>query len=306
MRPGQPPARVTPLRVGAVRRDRRLTARSARSHIPPPPVDSWRPTSGDALMDRRTALLILALAAAGTPLAAQRTSTTGFSLEQLLGYPFPSGLTASATGARLAWTLNERGHRNVYVAEGPAFAPRRLTSYLADDGQELSSVSLSGDGRHVVYVRGGDHGSNWDDHEPVNVISSPVPPAEQILAVPFEGGEPRVLGAGEDPVIAPTGSRVAFVKGGQIWIAALDDSTPARRLIAARGANGDPQWSPDGSRLAFVSSRGDHAFVGVYSSDTTPILWLAPTFARDRSPRWSPDGRAIAFVRLPAVGGAPD
>ena len=257
-------------------------------------------------MDRRTALLILALAAAGTPLAAQRTSTTGFSLEQLLGYAFPGGLTASATGARLAWTLNERGHRNIYVAEGPAFAPRRLTSYLADDGQELTSVSLSGDGRYVVYVRGGDHGSNWDDHEPVNVTSSPVPPAEQILAVPFEGGEPRVLGAGEDPVIAPTGSRVAFVKGGQVWIAALDDSTPARRLIAARGANGDPQWSPDGSRLAFVSSRGDHAFVGVYSSDTTPILWLAPTFARDRSPRWSPDGRSIAFVRLPAVGGAPD
>jgi dipeptidyl aminopeptidase/acylaminoacyl peptidase len=257
-------------------------------------------------MDRRAALLTLALAAAGTPLAAQRTSATGVSLEQFLGYPFPGGLTASATGARLAWTLNERGQRNIYVAEGLAFAPRRLTSYLADDGQELSSVSLSAEGRHVVYVRGGDHGSNWDDHEPVNVTSSPVPPAEQILAVPFGGGEPRVLGVGEDPVIAPTGARVAFVKGGQIWIAALDDSTPARRLIAARGANGDPQWSPDGSRLAFVSSRGDHAFIGVYSSDTAPILWLAPTFARDRSPRWSPDGRAIAFVRLPAAGGAPD
>ncbi|MDH5197248.1 MAG: prolyl oligopeptidase family serine peptidase, partial [Gemmatimonadota bacterium] len=67
-----------------------------------------------------------------------------------------------------------------------------------------------------------------------------------------------------------------------------------------------PEWSPDGSRLAFVSNRGDHAFVGVYAGDSTPIVWLAPTFARDRSPRWSPDGRHVAFVRTDGAGGAPD
>ena len=69
------------------------------------------------------------------------------------------------------------------------FAPRRLTDYATDDGQELTSISLSPDGGWVVYVRGGDHGSNWDEHVPVNVTHSPTPPKVQVLAVPVaEGG----------------------------------------------------------------------------------------------------------------------
>ena len=58
--------------------------------------------------------------------------------------------------------------RDVFVAEAPAWKARRLTSYDKDDAQELTSLKLSADGRHVVYVRGGDHGWNWDDGLPVN------------------------------------------------------------------------------------------------------------------------------------------
>jgi dipeptidyl aminopeptidase/acylaminoacyl peptidase len=221
-------------------------------------------------------------------------------------YPFPSGLTASATGARLAWALNEQGLRNVYVAEGPDFAARRLTDYAADDGQELTGIGLSPDGRWVVYVRGGDHGSNWDDHAPVNVTHSPIPPKVQVWAIPFAGGDPVVLGDGEEPIISPRSDAVAFVRNDQIWTVPIDGSTPAKALFTARGSNGEPRWSPDGSCVAFVSNRGDHAFVGVYTNDSTPIRWLSPAFARDRSPRWSPDGTRIAFVRTPAGGGAPD
>jgi len=230
----------------------------------------------------------------------------GFTVAQVRSYPFPSGLAAAATGARLAWALNEQGLRNVYVAEGPDFAARRLTSYTTDDGQELTSISLSADGGWVVYVRGGDHGSNWDDHEPVNVTHSPTPPRVQVLAVPFGGGDPVLLGDGEEPVISPRGDVVAFTRGGQIWTVPIDGSAPAKPLFTARGSNEEPQWSPDGTRLAFASNRGTHAFIGVYTNDTTPIRWLSPAFARDRSPRWSPDGTRLAFVRTPAGGGDPD
>ena len=251
-------------------------------------------------------LLVLATLAP-PPAAAQRAARpAAFTLEQVRSYPFPNELAAAATGARLVWALNEQGRRNLYVAEGPAFQARRLTNYPDDDGQELTSVAVSPDGRWVVYVRGGDHGSNWDDELPVNATISPTPPKVQILSVPFAGGEPKVLGDGEGPVISPRSDTVTFVRSGHIWTAAIDGAAPARPLFTARGVNGDPRWSPDGARLAFVSSRGDHAFVGVYTNDTTPILWLAPAFARDRSPRWSPDGRRLAFVRLPGAGGAPD
>ena len=85
-----------------------------------------------------------------------------FTMEQIKSYPFPNELTTAATGSRIAWAFNERGLRNVWVAEGPDFKARRLTNYNTDDGQELTSVSISGDGKYVVYVRGGDHGSNFD------------------------------------------------------------------------------------------------------------------------------------------------
>ncbi len=240
------------------------------------------------------------------PAAAQVDgSAPAFTLEQVRSYPFPNELTAAATGSRIAWAMNEQGIRNVWVAEAPEWVARRLTSYSADDGQELTSVSLSADGRHVVYVRGGDHGSNWDDGLPVNPGGAPLPPEVGVWTVPFTGGDPRPLGAGDAPVISPRSDVVAIERDRQIWMAPIDGSAPATRVLAAHGTSADARWSPDGRALAFVSNRGDHAFVGVYRDAQSPITWLAPSTSRDGSPRWSGDGTRVAFVRRPGVGGAP-
>ena len=260
-------------------------------------------------LSRPARVLVLSLAVAA-PLAVARAAGDGhalFTIEDVKSYPFPTELTAAASGRRIAWALDEQGRRNVWVAEGPAFAPRRLTSYTADDGQELSSLSISADGRYVVYVRGGDQGGNWDDAVAVNATSVPTPAKVQVWSVPFEGGEPKAIGDGDLPGLSPKDGRVAFeTKDHQIWVAPMDGSAPAKALIAVRGENGGARWSPDGSRLAFISSRGDHALVGVYTSDTAPIVWIAPSTSRDGSPRWSPDGRRLVFVRRPGTGGAPD
>lgn len=228
-----------------------------------------------------------------------------FTLEQIRSQPYSESLTAAAAVARIAWVSNDRGRRNVWVASAPDYAPRRLTEYNDDDGQQLSSLSLSNDGANAVYVRGGDHGANWDETVPANPSSHPQGGQVAIWSVPYAGGAARLLAEGDYPVISPDGTRVAFIKDGQAWIAAIDGSTPARRLFVERGRTSDLQWSPDGARLAFVSRRESHSFVGIYRDDVTPILWLAPGMSRDESPRWSPDGTRIAFVRTPGDGGTP-
>src|SRR5689334_17281160 len=261
------------------------------------------------LRERRFVYLALILSIVAAVLLIPRSQSAAaysFTVEQIKGYPFPNELTASATGERIAWAFNERGSRNVWVAEGPDFKARRLTNYEVDDGQELTSISISGDGKYVVYVRGGDHGGNIDTSVGVDPAMTTTQTKVQVWSIPFDGGAPKLLGEGDEPSISPQSDRVVFLKERGIWSAPIDGSIPAKRFFYARGDCNEPEWSPDGSRLAFVSNRGDHSFIGVYTNEATPILYLAPSTSRDSSPRWSPDGKRIAFVRRPGNGGAPE
>lgn len=237
------------------------------------------------------------------PIAAQRSPLR---YAELRGTPFPNELVAASGADRIAWASNARGLRNIVVADGPRFVPRQLTTFSTDDGQELTSLQLTPRGEHVVYVRGGDHGSNFDDALPVNPLGLPTPPKVQIWSLRVDGGTPVLLGDGENPVVSPTGDAVVFEKDRQLWRVPIDGARPAERLFSLRGDNGSPVFSPDGSRIAFVSNRADHAFIGVYADANTPIVWIAPSTNRDASPRWSPDGTRLVFVRRPGSGGAPE
>jgi dipeptidyl aminopeptidase/acylaminoacyl peptidase len=234
---------------------------------------------------------------------AQQPAPPAFSVEQILSLPAPDNLTASPVGSTIAWTFNERGLRNIYVADAPDFAPRRLTSTVEDDGQELTNLSFSSDGKTIVYVRGGDHGSTRPGDAP-NPAGNPIPPKMQVWSVLTAGGPPRLLGEGDAPVIAPDAARVAFVKERRILFAPIDGSKPAEPGVSVSGASQSLVWSPDGKTLAFVSNRGDHSFIALFTPGEA-VHYLDPTTARDSSPVWSPDGRKIAFVRQPGNGGAP-
>ena len=237
--------------------------------------------------------------------ASSIASGQSFTLESIKSYPFPTELTTSSSGSRIAWAMDEQGKRNVYVAEGPDFKPRKITNYANDDGQEITSLQISSDGKWVVFVRGGDHGSNWDDTMPVNPTGTAEQLKVQVMSVPFAGGDTKSLSEGDEPAISPNNNTVVFIKGGQVQTVPIDGSAAAKSLFVTRGSVGELEWSSTGS-LVFVASRGDHSIVGIFKDVNTPIQWIAPSFSRDASPRWSPDGSKLVFVRMSGSGGAPD
>ena len=66
----------------------------------------------------------------------------------------PLEVTSARKADRVAWMTYDRGLRNVYTAGAPDFRPVRLTSFLKDDGTDLTDVSLSEDGALAIFVRG--------------------------------------------------------------------------------------------------------------------------------------------------------
>jgi dipeptidyl aminopeptidase/acylaminoacyl peptidase len=221
-------------------------------------------------------------------------------------YPYPTELTAAPTGERIAWAMDEEGRRNIYVAEGPDYTPRKLTDFSKDDGQEISGLSISADGQWVVFARGGDHGANWEGGLPVDPMSDTQPFKMQVASIPWAGGTVKYLSEGDEPAISPDSKQVVFIKNGQVWTAPTDGSAAAGNLFTTRGMVSGLQWSPDGKRLLFVTARTDHAIIGIYSSGSSSLKWMGAAFAWDGSPKWSGDGSRVVFTRREGVGGAPD
>lgn len=235
-----------------------------------------------------------------------------FTFEAIKSSPFPAELIRSNKGDKLAWSMNEKGIRNIYVAEGPSFKPRKLTSFTEDDGQEITSISISDDGKWVLFVSGGDHGSNFDHLKPVNPFGNLEPQAVRVMQIAFTGGPIRIISEGDEPVISPNNDVVIYIKEGQPWVSKLDTNknedfldAPVK-LFKTRGTVSQLKWSPDGSRVVFVANRGDHSFIGSLTIGNNQIQWIDPSFALDMSPRWSPDGKNIVFIRTLALGGQSD
>ncbi len=255
-------------------------------------------------MQHRTALFaLLALLVAG-PVSAQKAPAPA----DYISPAYPVTMAAARKADRIAWIAYDEGKRNVYVAAAPAYTPVRLTSFLKDDGVDLTDLAISEDGSVVMFVRG--HALNRDNWV-ANPSSDPAGAERAVWAVrTAPGSRPRRLAAIErgTPVLAPDGSAVLYVKDGQIHRAptrAAAAPTAADKgekpYFTVWGTNGNPVWSPDSKKIAFVSDRVDHAYIGVYDIAANTITYLAPNVDRDSSPAWSADSRRVAFVRRPGL-----
>lgn len=242
-----------------------------------------------------TCVLLLALSHTG--IAGQGRA---ISIDDLLSAPIPDAPVAAANAPVIAWVGNERGVRNAWVARAPDFTPRRVTAYGDDDGQLLTALQLSADGTRLAFVRG----SNVDaGGQASNPDSDPDGSEQAVWVVATDGaGEPKRVARGRSLLFSPRGDALV-VQGGGIACHAVPGggNAPAwcrESMLTLKGSHRAVAFSPDGNRLAFVSTRGDHAFVGVLDLASRAVRWMAPDFARDSAPAWSADGRRIAFLRV--------
>jgi len=215
-------------------------------------------------------------------------------IENLLSPPFPTSLTVSSDGNRIAWVFNNKGERNIYVAEAPLFKEQRLTNYQGDDGQEITDLSFTPDNSKIVFIRGGYSNSRGEVPNPGRLQSGV---ERAIWVINYDGKDLRKLAEGDYPKISPDGKRVAFLSSDQVWIVALDSTKKASKLFQARGSQSSIRWSPDGNSIAFLSYRSDHSFIGVYEPGSKSITFFDASVNNDSDPVWSPDGKYIAYIR---------
>ncbi len=196
----------------------------------------------------------------------------------------PDGATLYFVSARY-----QQGYHDIWRLPVRGGEPEALTF---NDAVIETAPSLSPDGRTLAYFARTGAGAKAFllDLAPADATSWP-----------------RYLdpGPGEEqsPAFAPAGRRIAFRRGGDMWIGDPEGGEPRRVVEAAfAGGNGSFAWSPDGSRIAFTNGRSGYAQVGVVDVATgavTPITY-EPREHGDLS--WSPNGRLLAFVRATAVG----
>jgi Tol biopolymer transport system component len=120
-----------------------------------------------------------------------------------------------------------------------------------------------------------------------------------------------------EPTLCPTRPEIAFVSGGDIWVAPAKGGE-AHLLVGHPADESRPLYSPDGAKLAFVSTRTGNGDIYVLTLATGDLKRLTFDDGMDQLDSWSRDGRWIYFsnatndvgrkndiYRISSAGGTP-
>jgi len=145
--------------------------------------------------------------------------------------------------------------------------------------------------------------------------SRPDQPTFVIRIVPYLGGAPRQIvdSAMLGHAWSPDGKKLAYIRGNEIWVAALDGSPPHK--IAAAFEPSAPSWSPDSKWIVFVSGNPEFTFSLLMGNTAPSAIAIVPAdggtpwrvtdkLATSVSPVWAPDSKSLFFVSNRDRGGA--
>jgi len=195
-------------------------------------------------------------------------------------------------------------------------------------------------GGYLAYVRQGTIFASKFDSAGLQVTSAPVPMVQDVAANPGTGGgqfdfspgpsghgilvylsgssaahaskinwldsaggmQPWITAPGQyaTPRLSPDGRRLAFSKGGDIFVADSERKTLTQVTFTGRAAM--PVWAPDGKHIVF-SVGGNAGGIGWIRSDGAGVARMLLENAGGATP-WSfaPDGRLAFFQRSPGPG----
>ena len=97
-----------------------------------------------------------------------------------------------------------------------------------------------------------------------------------------------------EPSLCPTRPEIAFVSGGDIWVAPSAGGE-AHILVAHPAEESRPLYSPDGAKLAFVSTRTGGGDIYILTLATGELKRLTYDDGMEELDAWSRDGKWIYF-----------
>jgi Tol biopolymer transport system component len=180
----------------------------------------------------------------------------------------------SHDGRRLAWIY----HGNLWTVDADGTGDRQLAAHVLPPGLEPDAVprpSWSPDDGRLVFER-------------MEAKSG----RRGVYRVDASGGGLKRLVAGTSPAWSPGGTRIAFVRGKDVYAIDPDGRGERKLTTTARQTAGPLSWSPDSTRIA-VARGGD-----IYSvrADGTGETRLTTSSHTEDQPTWSPNGAKIAYV----------
>ena len=173
--------------------------------------------------------------------------------------------------------------KDLFIMDYDGHNKKRLTNH----GSSVLSPDCSRDGNSLVFTSD----RSWD-HD-IYLLDF------KATRLPAEGERiTRGIHLDNSPRWSPDGTRVAFSRNGDIYIASPSGEI-LKQLTKSPAIDLSPTWSPDGKKIAFVSDRAGEPNIYVISSQEGRAVRITSS-GYNTDPAWSPNASVnrIVFVKV--------